>query len=416
VLPGSDDPAASKLTLRELATGSGTTPEVVERLVQLGLIAEPANDRFRVSDIARVRLALAMDSSGISLEAVGQAVRSGRLSLGFIDSLLPDPGRLLPKTQRQVVEELGISEELAQRIRTVLGTAGQSWDASIRRDDAEILTLTARAAAMGLDDDRGIRAIRVIVDNVRRIVESQRDMLEELLVEPALGSGLTEQEMLDRIAPVRFEYRRLGARLLELVNARLIDEGLIRVLVDHLEAALVREGITPPREQPPPAIAFADLTGYTRLTEERGDELAAAYAGRMADVAQAAAQMHGGRLVKVLGDGAMIHFGDAASAVRGALVLVEEARSRELPPARVGIDAGHVIHQDGDYFGSTVNVASRVADYARPREVLVTADVVRRWDGGDQVRFQELGPVPLKNVVDPVELFQAIPERNTSSR
>jgi class 3 adenylate cyclase len=75
-----------------------------------------------------------------------------------------------------------------------------------------------------------------------------------------------------------------------------------------------------------------------------------------------------------------------------------------------------VIHQDGDYFGSTVNVASRVADYARPREVLVTADVVRRWDGGDQVRFQELGPVPLKNVVDPVELFQAIPERNTSSR
>lgn len=415
-MPGSDDPAAPTLTLTELATGSGTTPEVVQRLVRLGLIAEPTDGRFRVPDIARVRLALAMESSGISLESVSQAIRSDRLSLAFIDRLLPDPGRLLPRTQRQVVDELGISEELAQRIRTILGTAGQSWEEPIRQDDAEIFDLTARATAMGLDDDRGIRAIRVIVDNLRRIVESQRDMLDELLVEPALGSGLTEQEMLDRMSPVRFEYRRLGARLLELVNARLIDEGLIRLLVDHLEAALVREGITPPREQPPPAIAFADLTAYTRLTEQQGDEAAASYAGRLADVTQAVSQRHGGRLVKVLGDGAMLHFEDVTSAVRGALRLVEEARSQGLPPARVGIDAGHVIHQDGDYFGSTVNVASRVADYARPREVLVTAGVVRRWDGGDQVRFQEIGPVPLKNVVDPVELFQAIPERSTSSR
>ena len=396
------------LTAAQLATAAGTTEDALSRLLELGLIAPPSEGGFRAPDIARVRLALALEEAGISLVSVGEAIRSGRLSLGFIDRLLPDPGRLLPKTQGQVLEELRVSPSLAERVRTILGTAGQSLDEPIRQDDAEIFGLVARATEMGLDDDRGVRTIRVIADNLRRIVETERDLLDQLLVQPALGAGLSDQETLDHMAPVRFEYRRLGTRLLQLMNERLIDEGVIRVLVDYLERALVREGITPPRVETPPAIAFADLSGFTRLTEEHGDETAAAHAGRLADLAQLVSQRHGGRLVKILGDGAMLHFQDPTSAVRAALALVEEAPSG-LPPARVGIDAGRIIHQDGDYFGSTVNVASRITDYARPREVLVTGEVVRGWSGGDGIRFHEIGPVPLKNVAEPVPLHQAFP-------
>ncbi|HJV04398.1 MAG TPA: adenylate/guanylate cyclase domain-containing protein, partial [Actinomycetota bacterium] len=372
------------------------------RFLALGIIRTSPDGDFLGSDIARVRLGMALESSGVSLDSVGEAIRTGRLSLGFIDRLLPQPGRLLPRTQRDVIEGLDISWSLADRVRTILGSAGQSPDEPIREDDAEIFEVVARARELGLDDERGIRVIRVIADNVRRIVEAEADVLDEVLTREALASGLSDQEMLDRMAPTRSEYRRLGGRLLDLVNRRLIDEGVIRVLVDYLEAALVREGITPPREDRPPAIAFADLSGFTRLTEERGDRAAATHAGTLAEVAQQAANPHGGQLVKVLGDGAMLFFPDGTAAVHGALELLREARARGLPPARVGIDTGHVIRQDGDYFGTTVNVAARVTDYARPREVLVTSDVVERWTGGDGVLFEEIGPVPLKNVAEPV--------------
>jgi adenylate cyclase len=398
-----------RLNEAELATATGASPLVIGRMIELGVIAPPSEGGFPVPDIARVRLALAMEASGVPLDAIGRAIHSGGLSLGFVDQLLPNPGRLLPKTQDQVVEELGLSPPLAERVRTILGTASLAGDEPIREDDAEILGLVAAASAIGVDDDRLVRTIRAVTDNLRRILETQRDFLDQLLVQPALGSGMSDQEMLDRMAPFRRQFRRMTTRLLELMHERLVDEGLVWVLVEYLEQALTKEGILRPRGEAPPAIAFADLSGYTRLTEEQGDEIAAAHAGRLAELAQQVSERHAGRLVKQLGDGAMLHFGDATSAVRGALTLVDEASVQGLPATRVGIDVGPVVRQDGDYFGSTVNVAARTTDYARPREVLVTTNVRNAWTGGKEVLFHEIGPVPLKNVAEPVELYQAIP-------
>jgi adenylate cyclase len=101
--------------------------------------------------------------------------------------------------------------------------------------------------------------------------------------------------------------------------------------------------------------------------------------------------------VKWLGDGVMFYFREPAAAALAALEMVEAVGRQGLPPAHVGIHAGPVIFQDGDYFGRTVNLAARIAEYARPGEVLVSQEVVDAAEGGP-VTFTEIGPVELKGV------------------
>ena len=175
-------------------------------------------------------------------------------------------------------------------------------------------------------------------------------------------------------------------------------------IVTATERFMEERGIRaiPPRE--PPAIAFLDLTGYTALAEEHGDEAAAELAVSLARVVDEAAQGRGGRPVKWLGDGVMFHFADPGSAILGGLDLLEQAEEAMRVPARVGINAGTVIEQEGDFFGRTVNVAARIADYASPHEVLVSEEARTAVDG---VEFESVGDVPLRGVSRPVTLHRA---------
>jgi adenylate cyclase len=147
----------------------------------------------------------------------------------------------------------------------------------------------------------------------------------------------------------------------------------------------------------PPAVCFLDITGYTRLTEERGDAAAADLAARLATLVRQCSQAQGGTPVKWLGDGVMFYFREPEAAVLAALEMVEVVGRQGLPPAHVGIHAGPVIFQDGDYFGRTVNLAARIAEYARPGEVLVSQEVVDAADAAP-VSFVEIGAVELKGV------------------
>jgi adenylate cyclase len=145
--------------------------------------------------------------------------------------------------------------------------------------------------------------------------------------------------------------------------------------VEAVERALEGAGLYR-RLDRPPAVCFLDLTGYTQLTEERGDEAAADLAARLARLVRRSALEHGGTPVKWLGDGAMFYFREPADAVLAALEMTALVERHGLPPAHVGIHAGPVVFQEGDYFGRTVNVAARIAEYARPGEVLVSQEVV----------------------------------------
>ena len=178
-------------------------------------------------------------------------------------------------------------------------------------------------------------------------------------------------------------------------------EGLVERIENELEAAgmLGRPGRVP-------AMSFLDLVGYTRLTEERGDAAAAALAEALAVLVGRSAREHGGVPVKWLGDGVMVHFREPTGAVRSALELVAQLPEAGLPPAHVGVAAGPVVVQGGDYFGRTVNLAARIAARAGAGQVLVSQRVAESAPP-QGVRFVELGEQPLKGIARPVRLLEA---------
>jgi adenylate cyclase len=349
---------------------------------------------------------LALATSGVPFEAVGEAMREGRISLDFIDELAPNPIPLLPETQTELVARLGLSDDLARSLGTILGTCSLPADQQVRSDHAELFELVGAAKAAGADDELLVRVVRATADSLRHIIDAQRDFVDVTLLEPAAAGGATPSEVLAATAPARRRYRDLGRRSVELLLDRFVDEATFQQIVEIMEAELGEQRVVAGAA---PAIAFIDLTGYTRLAEEAGDDEAAAQASRFIAAVEAAASETGGRLVKVLGDGVMMHFGDSDAAIRAAISVLSRAQAQGLPAARAGINSGPMVRRDGDYFGSVVNLAARAADYARAHEILVTQEVVDAWGGGESIYFRAIGAVSLKNVKKRVELFQVLP-------
>jgi adenylate cyclase len=178
-------------------------------------------------------------------------------------------------------------------------------------------------------------------------------------------------------------------------------EGLVERIENELEAAgvLGRSGRVP-------AMCFLDLVGYTQVTEERGDATAAGLAETLALLVGRSAREYGGVPVKWLGDGVMVWFREPAGAVRSALELVEQLPEAGLPPAHVGVAAGPVVVQGGDYFGRTVNLAARIASRAGPGQVLVSQSVAEPAPPAG-VALVELGELRLRGFARPVRLLEA---------
>jgi class 3 adenylate cyclase len=164
--------------------------------------------------------------------------------------------------------------------------------------------------------------------------------------------------------------------------------------------------LTPrPKAEPPPAIVFVDLSGFTRLTEERGDEAAVRTATSLQREAETVSTRRGGRLVKVLGDGVLLRFSEAMPALEAALDLVETVEPRGSVAAHAGVHTGPVVERDLDVFGGTVNRASRIAAAAAGGEVLTSLAVKERVQDSS-FRFEHVDERPLKGISEPVPLFR----------
>jgi class 3 adenylate cyclase len=159
-------------------------------------------------------------------------------------------------------------------------------------------------------------------------------------------------------------------------------------------------------------IVFTDLVGFTEFTALRGDDAALALLA-LQDRLVTAALPEGARIVKELGDGLLLHFPDSASALRTGLTLQEafeeEAATTGLPLwVRMGMHAGHALQRGVDLVGHDVNVAARIVDVAGPGEVLVSDSTRAEVRCGlDLVCFEELGPVVMKGIPEPIRLWRA---------
>jgi adenylate cyclase len=393
------------LSASELAQRSGCSVERIEELVRLGILVRDGNDGgFAARDVHRVRLMQAFEEAGVDLEVISKGIEAGKLSYENVGLLLPEPAAFAT-SREELAAEVGHSPELIGRIVRELGLPQSGTDDNLRDDDVPVLRelLTVWADA---DDDDLARVARAYGQNISRLVASDLDIVSNSLFARLRQSGLSDEEMRDVARDLGLRVMGLGERMMVWLRGRHLEHEVISATVQGTEEYLQQLGQVDERQLRPPAIAFLDLAGYTALTDERGDEAGADLADRLAALVNQAAQPQGGRPVKWLGDGVMFYFPDPSAAVLTALDLVEQTPSAVDVRARVGVDAGRVIFRDGDYFGRTVNIASRIADYARPGEVLVSDEVKQRWSR-DGVRFDAIGPVALKGLRDEVTLHSA---------
>ncbi len=390
------------LSRDHLAQAAGVDESVIRRFVDSGVVSPDEAGDFGPSDITRIRLVAALIEAGLTLEDLAAAIEEGRLSLDYVELLMPEPVRLVPAPSTP--EGLATVAH-ADQIQPILGTDRAEGD-PIREDDLALLGLVARAIELGMPPERVIRIVRSFAQTVRHLVDMERDFVDEVLLAPAIERTGSAVAALEATATVRFELRDLGRRLVAVLMERFVNDAVFRNLVQLTELALAEGNISGP--QAGQSIVFVDISSYTRKSEEVGDDAAAHQATLLADFVQELAAAHEGRMVKALGDGALVHFSTPTSAVSFALDAVTNAERHGLWTLHAGVNTGRMLRRDGDYFGTAVNIASRVADQAGPGEVKVTKAVVDSSTGGDTVTFDPVGEIALKNVANPVPLFLAI--------
>jgi adenylate cyclase len=398
----------ARLSELALAERTGSSEENVRRLVELGVLTPAGSEEpFELGDVQRIRLAEALERSGMSLEDVGKAIRSGELSLSALDALFPAPAVVSGTTYAELASGLGVEMEAVERLHTGLGLPRPLPHDRIREDDAEVLSTALSALAPWLDTASLTRVTRFFGENLRRVAESGVRFFHTSIEEPMLRAGLPERQMIEMGAQIGSQLRPVVDRMVQWLHDRHLEHYIMEHVIEHIENAMEQAGrLYLDRSEHPRAIVFLDLSGYTRLTEERGDEAAAELAATFGELVQEGALRYRGRPIKWLGDGVMFHFPDAGHAVQCSLEMVEQAPRSGLPPAHVGVNAGPVVFRDGDYFGRTVNIASRLAGHAGPEQVLVTDEVVRT-SAADEVTFEPIGPIALKGVESPVSVHRA---------
>jgi len=403
-------PVMRELSATELVRRAGVTAERLRHLVELGLVIPTPEGRYHGSDIQRIRVVDAMADAGIAPEQVARLIAAGAYTLDWTSVVFPEPTAQGSATLDQAATATGLPEELAGRLFDAWELPRPRPGQALRADEDELLRLAVPALqGFGHDPAALLGASRQLGDSLRRLAESQVRLFHAHVDERPGAEGHPDHSWTDDLNQVAASMMASLERTVLLLYRRQFEHYVLDVTVLRAEAALERAGLARRRPLHPPAIAFLDLTGYTRLTEERGDRAAAELAGHLTEIVYDLAHGHGGRPVKLLGDGVMFHFPDPPDGVRCGLELVDRIPAAGLPTARVGLHSGPVVFQDGDYFGRTVNVAARIGDYARPGEVLVSEDVAAA-DGSGTVRYDEVGPVSLKGLAAPITLYLAGPD------
>jgi adenylate cyclase len=397
-----------ELSAAGLADLAGVTEVEVERLVGLGiLVARDGPGPFRETDVQKVRLAVACEQAGLPMEGIASAIAAGRLSFAFLEA---SPFRRWAvrstRTYRQVSQETGIPLGTLGAVLEAMGFARAAPDEPMREDELAVVPLLRLGLSSGTFDLAWLTRLgRAHAEGLRLLATAWTEAYQARFEGPALASGADQRTAMERATQLGGDFLPLGDPALLGIYRRQQELAWTEHLVERIERELEAAGGLG-RPERVPAISFLDLTGYTHLTEQQGDATAAALAETLAVLVGRSAREHGGVPVKWLGDGVMIHFREPAGAVLSALGLVAQLPEAGLPPAHVGVAAGPVVIQGGDYFGRTVNLAARIAAHATAGQVLVSQRVAEAAPPGGVV-FTDAGEVELKGFAHPVQLLEA---------
>jgi adenylate cyclase len=388
------------MTLAEAAARVGVSPATLRAWQRRGLIPQYRGD-WGSAAIGEARVVARMRARGHTLDELGRATREGRLAYGFLQELFPVEQERVPL--ELAAAQTGLDEALIVRVLSGLGLGPPPAD-WVSADELELLRDIARVLDAGFPLVALLQLIRVYGQAIARIADAEVRLFHLYVHEPLMRAGHTGVETAERMDRLTRLALPLSTPILGAIHQRYLQHFVEQDVVGHMEADL--EGTENDLGRMRVAIAFADLAGYTQLTEEEGELTAVDAVERFVDAVERSLPDNA-RVIKTIGDEAMIIGTDAVAIAEWAVAFLEAHLERPRP--RIAIHDGAALYRDGDYYGRDVNIAARVAARAAGGEVLVTAPVADQVGraAGHPVRLHDeaIGEVRLKGFQAPIELF-----------
>ncbi len=387
------------MTLAETSERVGVTPATLRRWIRSGLIPQYEGE-WSAAAIGQARVVAKMRERGHALGDIRRATEEGRLAFGFLEELFPSDQKRF--TLQQAAGETGIELGLVKRVVSGLGISPDRRT-SVSEDELQLLRYVAAALDSGFPLVALLQLVRVYGQAMARVADAEVRLFHLYVHEPLIRSGSTGIEIAEQMQAISRQVLPLAAPVLDQVHQRYLLHFVEQDVVGHMESDLEDSATDLGRMRV--TIGFADLAGYTRLTEEAGELTAVDAVERFVDSVELTLP-DDARVIKTIGDEAMIIGSDAGALTDWAVGFQRMQSQRPLP--RIAIHYGVALYRDGDYYGRDVNIASRVAARSAPGEVLVTRPVVDYMDPpAPHLEFQRIGEVRLKGFTDSTEMFVA---------
>src|SRR4051812_24118048 len=382
------------MTQADVARSLNLSPATLRRWVAEGIV--PLRDgEWTPAALAQARLVARLRAGGHSLEQVRVAAKQGRLAFGYLEDLFPDAE--VEYGLEEAARETGLAPELIRRIWSAAGFNAASAE-HLTQDDLALLQRFGAVLDAGLPLVAFLQLVRVYGLALAQIADAEVKLFHLFVHEPLIRDGAPVLEMAEELSDLAAELLPLTGPIMDSMHQRLLQHFLEQDVVGHLE--LVSDDADLGRVRV--AIAFADLAGYTRLTEEVGEEEALEVVERFVELVSETLP-DDARVIKTIGDEVMVVGTDVAGLADWAVGLVALSTERPLP--RIGLHFGSALYRDGDYYGRAVNLAARVGARATGGEVLVTREI--REAAGRNLSFMPIGEVKLKGFDVATELFLA---------
>jgi adenylate cyclase len=385
------------LTLKEAAERVGVSPSTLKRWAERGVIPEVDGRRdWTEAAVAHARIVARLRERGHKLEQIREAGRQGRLAYGYIESIFGEEQAEL--SLEDAADETGLEPALIERFWASIGLPPSALE-TITEEDLEALRYVASVLGAGFPLVAFLQLCRVYGQAISQIADAEVRLFHLYVHEPLMREGVPGLQMAEEMEGLARDLLPLASPLMDYVHRSFLQHYVAQDVVGHMEAELDDEDAAVGRVRV--AIAFADLAGYTRFTEEEGEEEALSSVERFVEGVTHSLP-DDARVVKTIGDEVMIVGTDVDALVEWAVGFL--ALFEERPEPRIGIHYGSTLYRDGDYFGREVNLASRVVARTRGGEVLVTGEVAQALSNLPHLRFEEIGEVKLKGFDEPRSL------------
>jgi adenylate cyclase len=344
---------------------------------------------------ARQELLEQLSQDGVALDELKRAVAENRLALLPLERVLAAGGRY---TAREVAERSGLDPEFQQRQLRALGlTVGDPEERSFDDDDVEAAKAVKLFLDAGLPEEGLLEISRVMGDSMSKLAAAIGGVTGQALLQPGdteRDLGLRYVQALRELGPLVGPVVTRVLTLHQLENAKNVVVSQADIAAGNVQGA---QEI---------CVCFADLVGFTRIGEDVDPVDLGRIANRLTDLAIEVAPP-GVRLVKTIGDAVMlVSRRDVDALLETALTLVERSdeEGEGFPLLRVGVACGEAIPRSGDWYGTPVNLASRITAHARPGSVLTTNEVRERARG--DYSWSKAGVRRFKGIREPVALVR----------